>query len=172
LVLLPRIIDYLNNSISLKTENDIICAVESFNHEVQQAAWNAIPVCKSKNTSFEYSSAIKDKLAEKRKLRKLWQINRCPVLKAKLNRAIKALKNLLERNKRIQRYLSELSPSAETNYFLWKATKRLKRSQTQFPPIRKQDGGWARSDEEKAEMQRGSLCISPRSLSLMHVKSP
>jgi len=47
----------LNNSISLKTENDIICAVENFNHEVQQAAWNATPVCKSTNTNFEYSSA-------------------------------------------------------------------------------------------------------------------
>jgi len=61
----------LKNSISLKTENDIICAVESFIHEVQQAAWNATPVCKSANTNFEYSSAIKDKLAEKRKLHKL-----------------------------------------------------------------------------------------------------
>jgi len=70
--------------------------------------------------SFGYSSAIKDKLAEKRKLRKLWQINRCPILKTKLNRAIKAFQNLLqtERNQRIQRYLSELSPSAETNYSL------------------------------------------------------
>jgi len=84
----------------------------------------------------------------------LWQTNRCPVLKTKLNKAIKALKNLLEteRNQGIQRYLSELSPSAETNYSLWKATKRLKRPQIQFSPIRKQDGRWARSDEEKAEV--------------------
>jgi len=65
-----------NKSIPLKTENDIISAVENFNHEVQQAAWNAIPVCKNTNTSFEYSFTIKDKLAEKRKLRKLWQTNR------------------------------------------------------------------------------------------------
>jgi len=66
----------------------------------------------------------------------------------------KALKNLLEteRNQGIQRYLSELSPSAETNYSLSKATKRLKRPQIQFPPIRKQDGRWARSDEEKVEV--------------------
>jgi len=34
---------------------------------------------------------------------------------------------------------------------LWKANKRLKRPQTQFPPIRKQDERWARSDEGKAE---------------------
>jgi len=85
----------LNKFIPLKTENDIICAVENFNHEVQQAAWNATPICKSSNTNFEYFSAIKDKLAERTKLRKLWQINRCPVLKIKLNKAIKALKNLL-----------------------------------------------------------------------------
>jgi len=84
----------------------------------------------------------------------LWQTNRCPVLKTKLNKTIKALKNLLEteRNQGIQRYLSELNPSAETNYSLWKATKRLKRPQIQFPPVRKQDGRWARSDEEKAEV--------------------
>jgi len=142
---------------ALKTVNDIICAVENFNHEVQQAAWNATPVRKSTNNNFEYLSAIKDKLAEKRKFRKLWQTNRCPFLKANLNKAIKALKNLLEaeRNQGIQ--LSELSLSAETNYSLWKTTKRLKRPQIQFPPIRKQDGKWARNDEEKAEVFTASL---------------
>jgi len=144
----------LNNSIPLKTENDIICAVENFEHEVQQTAWNATPVCKSTNISFEYSSAIKDKLAEKRKLRKLRQINRCPVLKAKLNGAIKALQNLLkkERNQEIQSYLSELSLSAETNCSPWKAARSLERPQKEFPPIRKQDERCARRDEEKAEV--------------------
>jgi len=58
-----------------------------------------------------------------------------------------------ERNQGIQRYLSELSPSAETNYSLWKVTKRIKRPQTQLSPIRKQDGRCPfRSNEEKAEM--------------------
>jgi len=57
-----------------------------------------------------------------------------------------------ERNQGIQKYLRELSPSAKTNYSLWKATKRLKRPQIQFPPIRKQDGRSARSDEEMAEV--------------------
>jgi len=84
----------------------------------------------------------------------LWKSNRCPIQKTKLNKTIKALKNQLEteRNQGIQRYLSELSPSAETNYSLWKANKRLKRPQIQFPPIRKQDGRWARNEEGKAEV--------------------
>jgi len=42
----------------------------------------------------ECSPAIKEEVAEKRKLRKLRQTNRCPVLKNKLNHAIKALKKL------------------------------------------------------------------------------
>jgi len=112
-----------------------------------------ILVCKSTNTSFEYSSAIKDKFAEKRKLRKLWQTNTCPVLKTKLNKAIKALKNLLEteRNQGIQRYLSELSPFAEPTILCGNSSRGLN-VRRYFPSIRKQDGRWARSDEEKAEV--------------------
>jgi len=39
----------------------------------------------------------------------------------------------------------------ETNYSLWKTTERLKRLQAQYPPIRKQDGSWVRSEKEKTE---------------------
>jgi len=42
----------------------------------------------------ECSPAIKEEVAEKRKLCKLRPTNRCPVLKNKLNHAIKALKKL------------------------------------------------------------------------------
>jgi len=50
----------------------------------------------------------------------LWQANRCPILKTKLNQAIKALKNLLdsEKNQGIQKYLSKLSPIIAINYLL------------------------------------------------------
>jgi len=96
-----------------------------------------------------------------------------PSPEEKLKKAIKALKNLLEteRNQGIQRYLSELSPSAEPNYSLWKATKRLKRPQIQFPPIRKQDA-FLTGPEATKRRPKYSLCISPRSLSPTHVKSP
>jgi len=75
--------------------------------------------------------AIKEKITEKKKLRKLWQTKRCPVLKNKLNRAIKTFKNLLnmKKNQEIQEYLSKLSATLETNYSLWKVRKRLKRPQ-------------------------------------------
>jgi len=53
----------------------------------------------------------------------------------------------MDRNQEIQKYLS-VTP--ETNYSLWKATKRLKRPQTHHP-IKKQHGNWARSKKEKTE---------------------
>jgi len=62
-------------------------------------------------------------------------------LKKKSNRAIKALKNLLdmERNREIQEYLSKVNVSSEINYSLWKAIKSLKR-----PDISSiyQEAGW------------------------------
>jgi len=79
----------------------------------------------------------------------LWQTNRCPVLKTKLKRTLKELKTLLEteRNQRIQKYLSELSLSAETD--CEKPSGSL--NADIMPPIKKQDECWARSDEKKAE---------------------
>jgi hypothetical protein len=38
------------------------------------------------------------------------------------------------------------------DYSLWKATKRMKRPVVHIPPIRKEDGSWAKSDEQKAEL--------------------
>jgi len=80
-------------------------------------------------------------------------MTRCLALKTKLNRAIKAFKNLLylKRNQGIQKYLIKLSVTSETNS-LWKATKRLKRPRIQYPSIRKQARNWTRSDKEKTEI--------------------
>jgi len=83
-------------------------AVEHFK---QTVAWSATLTRSNSEIHIKYSSAIKEKIAEKRKLRKLWQINRyleIRVLKDNLNRAIKTLKNLLymDRNQGIKEYLS------------------------------------------------------------------
>jgi len=55
-----------------------------------------MPTNSNSDINTEYSSAIKEKLAERRNLHKLWQTNKCPIITKKLNRAIKALKNLLD----------------------------------------------------------------------------
>ena len=45
-----------------------------------------------------------------------------------------------------------MSPSADSNYSLWKASRKLRRPPQIIPPIRCPQGGWARSPIEKANL--------------------
>lgn len=144
----------LNISLTdLKTEDNITEAVEQFNNcpkrgmEINTSHPGLCP------TVSDCSPTIGEKIAGKRKLRKQWQQNRCPVTKRRFNHATREFKILLQnaRNYGLQTYLTNLNASAETNYSLWKATKKLKHSLTTCPPIRKHDNSWARSNTEKTE---------------------
>ena len=64
-----------------------------------------------------------------------------------LKQAIREIKNVS-----FSSFLSNLSDDKETDYSLWKATKFLKRPKNHIPPIRKEDGGWARESAQKAEL--------------------
>jgi hypothetical protein len=72
--------------------------------------------------------------------------------KTRLNRITKELKRLLNnlKNDSIQNYLKNLSATNATNYSLWKATKRLKQPQAPIHPIKLNERGWARNEQEKA----------------------
>jgi hypothetical protein len=54
-------------------------------------------------------------------------------------------------NDSISTYLRELTDGNNTDYSLWKATKKINRPVMQIPPIRKTDGKWARNNEQKAQ---------------------
>lgn len=137
-----RIEEILNIKISLRNEDDITTAVEHLNNCIQQAAWESTPFTGMRDPMLNYSQKIRDKVIEKRKLRKQWQLTRCPKLKTKLNYTIKQLKLLLdeERNSCIGNYLQNLDTTASSEYSLWKATRKLKQPQTVFPPLRRPDG--------------------------------
>jgi hypothetical protein len=49
-------------------------------------------------------------------------------------------------------YLANLTADEETDYSLWKATKRIKRPIMSIPPIRKGQGDWARENKQKADL--------------------
>jgi hypothetical protein len=102
----------------------------------------------------EYAPMVKQKILEKRKLRKRWHTTRSPQYKANLNKAVKEMKQLLndEKQKAIQTYLERLTATEATEYSLWKAAKRLKRPQTPNPPPRTDKGEWANSDTQKANV--------------------
>ncbi|CAH2106803.1 unnamed protein product [Euphydryas editha] len=142
----------ININLPLKTEWDLMEAVEHFNECVQNAAWDSTPATK-KYTEPECSKHIRELVAEKRQARKLWQITRYKKDKTRLNYLTAKLKKLIqtERNENVQNHLRNLDVTAASDYSLWKATQRLKRPTASNPPIRRMDGSWAKSDSEKGE---------------------
>ena len=51
-----------------------------------------------------------------------------------------------------QCYLQALTPTAATDYSLWKATKRLSNSTSHNPPLKYADGSWSKTNKERAEI--------------------
>jgi hypothetical protein len=76
----------------------------------------------------ECAPMIKQKILEKRKSRKRWPNIRSPQDKAKLNKAVNELRQLLNYHKQnaIQTQFECLRATEATGYSLWKAIKRLK----------------------------------------------
>ena len=84
---------------------------------------------KSYISKHEYPHYILNKIIEKRRLRRVWQTHRTPDDKRKLNNATRKLTKIIKKFKNdcFQKYLVNLSPSADSNYSLWKASRKLTR---------------------------------------------
>jgi hypothetical protein len=79
--------------------------------------------------------------------------------KRRHNEAIRKLKDQIKGTKEetFQTHFQSLTATADTDYSIWKATKRLKQQTKCIPPIRNADHTWARSDIEKANTFAGHL---------------
>lgn len=146
----------LPTNISLKSDKDIINAVDLLNSCIVDAARGATPPTKSTHANlnpYDIPTPIRELIAKKREVRKQWQKHRSPQLKKKLNSYIKLLKAELKehREAEIQKHLISLDSSSTTENSLWRATAKLKRPKIPNPPIRTANDDWARSDSEKAE---------------------
>lgn len=81
----------LDLNIPLKTDDNIMKAVEHFNKYVQSAAWDSTPANQDiRLPASDCPPSIREEIAEKRKLRKQWQ-NRCPTTKRRLNHALHSI---------------------------------------------------------------------------------
>jgi hypothetical protein len=80
-----------------------------------------------------------------------------PEYKRRYNKVARKLKDQIKRAKEetLQAQLQSLTATADTDYSLWRATKRLKQPTQRFTPIRNADHTWTRSDEEKANTFAG-----------------
>lgn len=142
-------------NVPLQCENDIDMAINLLTTSIQQAAWNSTPQKSNGNKSNNHDipQNIKIAIAQKRRLRRIWQNSRQPVDKRNFNNATQILKRMLFhiKNESFKNYLEQLDPTEATNYSLWKVTKGMKRPHQPIPPIRKTDGSWAKNSKEKAE---------------------
>ncbi|CAH0714782.1 unnamed protein product, partial [Brenthis ino] len=117
---------------------DIEEAIENLNKIIHEAAASSTKVQEKLPLKNKYPKMIKDKILERRHLRKVWHETGYPTDKTAFNRSSDELKDLIKSftNNNLQNFLSNLTPSLDTNYSLWKATQKLKRPNYQIPPIR------------------------------------
>ena len=157
----------LNLEIPLHSEADIEEAVASLTTAIQQAAWQATPHLQEKHAHEICPTLVKQKLAEKGKARKTWQLTRAPSDKQKYNKLARELKHLLQtlRNEGIQRFLSKLTPTPATDYSLWKAIRKIKHPKQHIPHSEPILHGPGRTNKKP----HPSLNTSPRSSATSHL---
>ena len=151
--------DNLDKLINLKVRIKII---EELEQEVQQfvgnirtAAQLSTPTLQAvPNKTVCQSLEIRELIKERRRLRRIWHRTRHPADKNAFNNASNATRRAISdaRQKSLQQYLEGLSPEADKDYSLWKATRRFKRPHVQVPPIKDQNGHWICRDQDKAEL--------------------
>lgn len=141
-------------SVSLNSEQELDNASENFMKLIQNCAWSNTKTNNARKICTSYPDYILNKVKEKRKARKRWQQTRDPADKNVLNTLSQQLSREIKwfKENSLKNYLSNLSAEKESNYSLWKATKKLKNSVKHRAPIRKTDGSWAKSNKEKADI--------------------
>ncbi|KAI8435506.1 hypothetical protein MSG28_003803 [Choristoneura fumiferana] len=97
---------------------------------------------------------IREKIIEKRRLRRVWHTSRHPSDKRALNSAIKELKDMIHQaaNDTAEAQIKALTATKATDYSLWKVCKSVKKPIASKPPLRASEYTWARTPEEKANL--------------------
>lgn len=146
------VIETLPQNIKLKTPTDVDKAIQILTSTIQEAAWSSTPQDSTRVTHSTLDENVKEKIKNKRKLRKLWQQTKNRQIKTAFNKAAKELKALMIQieNEKVAKYLENLSPTKATQYSLWKATKNIHPQTNHCSAIKMTDGNWARDDREIA----------------------
>lgn len=146
------LIERINLRAQLSTNAQIDSEYDSFIKLITEAARVNTPQLNFISRPLKITAEIRNLLREKKWLKRRWLQTRFPEHKTALNAAVRNLSRKLRKikNEKLRDYLSSLTASPATDYSLWKATSYLKRPKCHQPPIRKADGDWAKTNEEKA----------------------
>ena len=119
---------------------------------VQAAAWSSTPEnVQPKAHSIKYSQSIKQLIVTKRRARKEWQQSRYAPDKAKLNRISRELDELLQ-NDKSQKLSAKLQNLDCSDKLFLVETKTVDKTINHKMALRKPDGSWARSDQERVNL--------------------
>jgi hypothetical protein len=140
---------HINPAIRLKDHQDIERAVHDFTVLLQQAAWHSTPPLHPIPPETYLPLRIKELVQEKRRARRTWHHTRHPTDKRRLNNLTHGLHAAIKafQNETFAYYIQNLDPNDCT---LWKATKFLKKPKNASSPLKRPDGTWARTPNEKA----------------------
>lgn len=114
--------------------------VQNITNDITEVTKVATPIIPEENNrEITYPLEIRELVQQKRKARRTWYRTRHPEDKTDWNRIIKILRDKINemKNETFKSYLSGLSATDDTDYSLWKATRRIKIPHTHVPPIRK-----------------------------------
>ena len=144
----------INLKIKLRTINQLEEEAEKCFKIIQTAAFNNTKEITCVSKGVNYPIEIRKMVMEKRQARRKWQQSRDPADKTILNNKTQRLNREIKKIKEesINAYLQNLTAEEDTNYSLWKATKKIKRPINTVPPIRKNMGPWARDNQQKAKI--------------------
>ena len=145
---------HIHTNPQLHCEEDIEKYTNDFTSMLQTALTHSkceIPKNVSNNIS---NSEIEELLRNKRYLRREWQQSRSPAAKLRLSIASRKLKKALqlEEDRKTETYIQSLSNNKFSNYSLWRESKTIKPPVEGHSPLRKANGTWARSAEDKANL--------------------
>lgn len=144
----------INLKIKMRNEDELEYGLDQFIKVIQNAAWNNTREYINKSVGNIYPKQVLELIKLKRRARRRWQQTRDPADKNVLNRFGQKIKRMIGelKEKSFENYMNTLSPLEETNYSLWKATKKFKRPIIHVPPLKNKDGNWAKTNKEKTEL--------------------
>ena len=140
----------INCNIPLKTPEHIEQAVATLTATIPGAARTTTTPESTCRQTITIPQEILDKIRKKRKAKAKWKKYRTRENKKHLNKLANEINNKIKEHNdsEFAKFIGTLSTHENTNYSLWKATKKIRKPIIPVPAIRKADNTWARSNEE------------------------
>lgn len=151
---------HLDNKIILhqriKSAAELDRAAAEFTSLLQEAASAATPTAAPLPTLSVpiYPSRIRYLVTNRRRARREWQLTRSPDARKAYNKINNFLRKELRkhRNACLSHFLLNLSPSADKDYSLWKATKKFRTAPSPVTQPILSNGSWRRVPSEVVEL--------------------